>query len=53
MQIDLFKVKHAVNLDVVLFFPQDPAVLREAIEKELSRETGKSEFNKYYYCNST
>lgn len=42
--LNQLKVKHAVNLDVVLFFPQDPAVLREAIEKELSRETGDPDF---------
>ena len=36
-------MKYVVNLNVVLFGTQDPAVLREEIEKELSEGNGKNQ----------
>lgn len=41
MKIYLFKVKYATVINVLLFGPQDPVVVKEAIEKELRSKTGE------------
>ena len=35
-------MKYAVNFNVVLLGSQDPTVLKQEIEKELSKESGKN-----------
>ena len=36
-------MKYVINFNVVLFGTQDPAVLREEIEKELTKGNGKNQ----------
>lgn len=35
-------MKYVSNFNVVLFGPQDPALLKEEIEKQLRKENGKN-----------
>ncbi|XP_074637198.1 GPI transamidase component PIG-S-like [Acropora palmata] len=39
-QLNSLKVKYATVINVMLFGPQDPVAMKEAIEKELRSETG-------------
>lgn len=41
MKIDLFKVKYATVINVMLFGPQDPVAMKETIEKELRSKAGE------------